>query len=77
LKVKVLLFGALKDAAGNEQLQWDNVEDVNSLMNQLFDKYPLLSEGNFKIAVNLKLETSNLKLNDGDVVALLPQFSGG
>ena len=77
MKIKILLFGVLWDVAGAKEIEWPNADDVNSLLKELYMKYPALKNHRFRLAVNLKLETLNLKLNEGDVVALLPQFSGG
>ena len=46
-------------------------------MKSMFATYPALSKMNFKIAINRELTESNLNLNDGDQVALLPPFAGG
>ena len=51
--------------------------DLESLVNQLKQKYSGLTETQFSIAVNQDVTKENLELSDGDEVALLPPFTGG
>jgi molybdopterin converting factor small subunit len=44
---------------------------------QLLAKYPKLKNQKFSIAVNQKITSENIVLKDGDVIALIPPFSGG
>jgi len=75
--VKVLLFGKLADYAGNESIMIDGVENSSLLIENLEFKFPKLKNNIYSIAINNKLVFDSLKLENGDVVALMPPFSGG
>ncbi|MCY7410171.1 MAG: MoaD/ThiS family protein [Chitinophagales bacterium] len=77
MQLKLLFFGSCADAAGNAETENDLVENTNQLLDQLFLLYPKLENQKFSIAVNHKIINGNFELKDGDVVALIPPFSGG
>jgi molybdopterin synthase sulfur carrier subunit len=51
--------------------------DTDSIRTELNREFPNLGKLNYAIAVNHKLINGNFLLADGDVVAILPPFSGG
>ena len=78
-KIKVLLFGVLKDIIGLNEIYIEkmNIEDVNSLKKYLLYKFPALKNYSFSIAVNYEIVHENKELKSNDEVALIPPVSGG
>jgi len=75
--IDILTFGQLTDITGQSSLQMQVVNDTDELKAMLVEKYPKLAQSKYLIAVNMEVIRGNVKLNPGDVVALLPPFSGG
>ncbi len=76
MKVNIIVFGQLRDILG-DQLELDEVLDIDEVKNQLHEKYPEMIESNYLVALNKKLVTGNMMLNDNSTVAILSAFSGG
>ena len=77
MPLKLLFFGSCADFAVNSETEIALVKTTDQLLNQLFLQYPKLKNQKFSIAVNHKIITGNFELKEGDVVALIPPFSGG
>lgn len=77
MNIRVLFFGQIADITGKDNLEISNVETSNELKLRLCQLYPSLKEYTFSIAVNEEIVQANAALKDGDIVALLPPFSGG
>ncbi|MBG6233627.1 molybdopterin converting factor small subunit [Pedobacter sp. CAN_A7] len=74
--VTVKVFGQLAD---NTRLaEWQmQATDTDDLQAQIGKLYPVLQSKNYLIAVNEFIVTENTTLEENDLVALLPPFSGG
>jgi molybdopterin synthase sulfur carrier subunit len=78
MKVNVLAFGQIATAINsNNFIIEDEFYDTNSLLLVLYLKFPSLQNIEFKLAVNKQIANTNIVLNNNDIVALLPPFSGG
>lgn len=77
MKINILAFGQVASVTGNNFSLEENVEDTDSLKNALHQRYPVLSEIKYSIAVDKKIVHENMELKDNVTVALLPPFSGG
>lgn len=77
MPLKLLFFGSCADASGNSETENFLAESTDQLLEQLFLQYPKLKNQKFSIAVNHKIINGNFELKEGDVVALIPPFSGG
>ena len=81
IRVRVLFFGAARDAAGREELELSLSSQANvaSAFAQLLADYPALARfGNsLLLAVNQEYALRDRKLSDGDELAVLPPVSGG
>ena len=75
--IDLLAFGQLVDITGHSSLQMELVEDIDQLKSILIEKFPALAQSKYLVAVNMEIVRGNSKLSHGDVVALLPPFSGG
>lgn len=77
MPVKVLIFGQLTDLFGRSEITVVEAADTDALVAELDKAYPGLADSKFAIAVDKKVIDGNTRLQAGDVVALMPPFSGG
>ena len=75
MEIKIIAFGQIAEIIGKEIML--EASDITSLKIILAEKFPVLSDREFAIAVNKKLVQGNLELNQKDTVALMPPYSGG
>ena len=81
ISVRVLFFGAARDAAGREQLELSlsSPANVASAFAQLLADYPALARfgSSLLLAVNQEYALPDREISDGDELAVLPPVSGG
>lgn len=77
MEVQVIFFGSITDITIDNSVLIDHCVDVNSLVQELIERYPALANKKYFIALNQKMVHENVKLKLGDTVALMPPFSGG
>lgn len=80
MTVKIKYFGLIADITKrNEELfsLSESVTTTEELISDLYKIYTELKNTSFVIAVNKSIVTSDLKLNNNDIIALLPPFAGG
>ena len=87
MRVKVVLFGHLREAVGCKELEIENlnITQVNDVIDFLKNKFPNFKEILGKLApgeaiailVNNKVALKNAELKNGDEVVLIPPISGG
>lgn len=75
--IQIKIFGQLSEIIGSEELQLEDINDTELLRKKLIFDFPKLANYPFVMAVDKKIANKNVKLNTGDVVALLPPFAGG
>jgi len=74
-EIKIIAFGQIAEITGKELIL--KAADLDSLKRNLLQKFPELSDKKMAFAVNRKLVENNITLNENDVVALMPPYSGG
>lgn len=81
MKVRVKLFGSLREEAGDAQLDLEIEAGarVADLRAQLGERLPTLAAlgSRARLSVNLELAPEDERLADGDEVAVLPPVAGG
>ena len=77
MKVKVLIFGPLKDVTGTGVCVINDVNDTDEMISKMNVLYPGLDGKKFLIAVEKDIVERNTSLEDNFTVALLPPYSGG
>lgn len=77
MNIQIKIFGQLAEIIGSDQLQFQDINDTDLLREKLISGFPKLADYPFVVAVDKKVANKNIKLNSGDVVALLPPFAGG
>jgi len=77
MKVKILFFGILREAAGKQEMIINDINELETLQNHLTSLVPGLKDYTFRLAINHEFINSNCTLKDGDIVAVMPPFAGG
>lgn len=77
MKISVLSFGQVADITNTSSFDMSYVADIDTLKQLLEERYPPLKEIKYAIAVDKKIATGNMVLQDKSVIALLPPFAGG
>lgn len=77
MKVKVLIFGLLKDVTHSAVCEVDDVSDTDEMILKMNKRYPGLENMKYLIAVEKEIVQVNTPLRDSYTVALLPPYSGG
>jgi MoaE-MoaD fusion protein len=81
IKVRVLFFGAARDAVGQEQIEVELESPINAdgARDKLLSDYPSLQRfgKSLLFAVNQQYAQSDREISDGDELAVFPPVSGG
>jgi molybdopterin converting factor subunit 1 len=81
MKIRVRLFASFREAVGGGTLEWDapDAATVSDVVSALRATYPRLGPTSEKapLAVNQEYVDGDLRLSDGDELALIPPVSGG
>ena len=77
MEIQILAFGQAQEITGKSSWSEASAYDTDNLRIQLNQNFPELTKINFALAVNKSIIHQNIVLSDGDVVAILPPFSGG
>ncbi len=81
MTIKIRLFASFREAVGGGTLMWDAPAGatVAEVVAALFKAYPGLGPAldTALLAVNQEYVGRDLRLNDGDELALIPPVSGG
>ncbi len=80
MQLKILFFGIVRDIVGKNSIDLNVSTDISVVnMQQILKKeYSGLTDiENYAIAVNEEYVSEEYKLNDNDVVAIIPPVSGG
>jgi molybdopterin synthase sulfur carrier subunit len=75
--MELKVYGRLTDIVGNKPIDLEGIENTDQLRELLLSRYPDLAGIDFAMAVNSKIERGNHRLEQRDLVSLLPPFSGG
>jgi molybdopterin synthase catalytic subunit len=81
MRVRVKLFGAVREAVGEKEISVELREGASAadLRGLLARDHPIFESlgGRLAVAINLEVSDSEAALSDGDEVAFLPPVSGG
>lgn len=75
--IKILAFGVLNGIVPEEITFQNQGVDLELFQAHLFENYPSIIQYDFSIAVNHAIVNHNVELKNGDLIALMPPFSGG
>jgi molybdopterin converting factor subunit 1 len=79
MRVRVLYFGVLRESLGEDQefLELTDGATVAGVLNVYRERVPGFAWDSIAVAVNQEYARSEIVLQNGDEVALLPPVSGG
>jgi|JI7StandDraft_1071085.scaffolds.fasta_scaffold27276_5 molybdopterin converting factor small subunit len=77
MALKILVFGQLTEITQTSELEWETVEQVGALRQQLLQRFPEMAHISVAIAVNQTLADDQTAIPANGEIALLPPFSGG
>lgn len=77
MAIHILFFGSLVDATSVSTIELQDLPDTDTVQSLLNERFPPLQTKKYFIAVNREMIQENKKLSAGDMVALMPPFSGG
>lgn len=77
--MKIIPYGKLTDILETHIVSGESFADEKELRAWLLSQFPSLENEHFTIAVNQKLviENQTFQFEEGDIIELLPPFSGG
>jgi len=77
--INILYFGMLAEITGQANEMWMVKEGltVGDLKKLIWEKYPVMQEKKFKVAVNQQIGNDQTFVSIESEVALLPPFAGG
>lgn len=75
MAVQIIAFGQIAETTGKALMT--EATDTDSLKAWLQQNFPALENKKFAIAVNKKIVSGAVPLNENDEVALMPPYSGG
>jgi sulfur-carrier protein len=76
-EVNIMLFGQLAELAGKDTIVLSGINNTAQLRREIDELFPSLRNIDYAIAVEKKIRHENTVVKDGNMVALLPPFSGG
>jgi molybdopterin synthase sulfur carrier subunit len=77
MKIQVLFFGPLQELFGQYEQFVESVTTTDEVLAILKSQQPELGKQTYVLALNEEIIQTNQALASGDVLALLPPFSGG
>jgi len=77
MKIRLLFFGVLTDVIGQNMVELNDINDLQSVKEYVQTEFPKLTEHSHIVSVNREIVKDNQELKDGDEVAFLPPFTGG
>ncbi|MDZ4073078.1 MAG: MoaD/ThiS family protein [Sediminibacterium sp.] len=75
--MKILFFGQLVEVVGAKELSIEGSTDIYALTSSLHQQFPLLAQAKYVIAVDQEIISDNRNLQEHNIVAFMPPFSGG
>jgi molybdopterin synthase sulfur carrier subunit len=77
MEIEIISFGKIAEFIPQQKISLSNVSNTDELKVYLEKDFPALADMKYKLALNKNIVQSTLNLNNNDVIALMPPFSGG
>ena len=77
--IRVLFFGATADAVGRREIEipLNNSDTAAEIVGRITADYPALKNHKLRLAINEEYVAPEMRLNDGDKLAVFTAVSGG
>lgn len=76
-EVTIQFYGVLAEITGTQQIVAKDITSVDGIKNYINTAYPEITKHNYIIAVNNKISGTNTTITNGNIIAVMPPFSGG
>lgn len=77
MEIEVISFGKIAEFIPQQKISIVNISDTDELRAYLEKKFPDLAGTKYKLALNKNVVQVKTEINNNDVVAIMPPFSGG
>ena len=77
MKIRILLFGKIKELIPVDEYELTHGQTVKDLKNELEKLFTPIQSIPYTIAVNHTLVDDETPINENDLIAIMPPFSGG
>ncbi len=77
MEVEVLFYGRVSETTGLSSTKYQDVKNIDALLNLLKEKFPKLQNLQYTMALNQVIVNTNTTFKNGDIIAILPPFAGG
>jgi len=76
MNIRVKFFGSLTELTGTPEISIP-AASTDECLQKILQRYPLLHGQTFALALNARIINEGQLVQEGDVLAFLPPFSGG
>lgn len=77
MEIEVISFGKIAEFLPQQKISIVNISDTDELRVYLEKIFPDLAGTKYKLALNKNIVQVKTEINNNDVVAIMPPFSGG
>lgn len=77
MEIQIISFGKISEFINNQNIDVEGISNTDELKLYLEQSFPDLAGMKYKLALNKNLVQQNLKIQDKDMIAIMPPFSGG
>ena len=77
MEIEIISFGKIAEFISDQKIDIAEIADTDSLKMHLETLFPELKGMKYKFALNNQLVQANSIINQNDILAIMPPFSGG
>jgi len=77
MEIEVISFGKIAEFIPQQKISIVNITNTDELRAYLEKNFPDLAGTKYKLALNKNVVQVKTEINNNDVVAIMPPFSGG
>ncbi len=77
MKIEIISFGKIAEFISNQKIDIAEITDTDNLKIHLETLFPELKAIKYKFALNNQLVQANSAIEQNDILAIMPPFSGG
>ncbi len=77
MEIEIITFGKIVEFMESQRISFEGIEDTDGLKLAIERSFPPLADMKYKLALNKNIVQQNMPINNNDVLAIMPPFSGG